>query len=74
VARRTCVAPPSSRHGKKDYIKAVELYESGAILASNWELADDYIKIEETIRKTKIEDLKEKKINLDCLRALIQGS
>ncbi|MFX1288844.1 MAG: hypothetical protein ACFFFY_09860, partial [Promethearchaeota archaeon] len=52
-------------YGKKDYIKAVELYESAAMLASNWELPDDYVKIEETIRKTKIEDLKEKKIKLE---------
>jgi hypothetical protein len=51
--------------GKKDYIKAVELYGSAAILASNWELHDDFIKIEETIRKTKIEDLKEKKTKLE---------
>jgi len=51
--------------GKKDYIKAVEIFESAAILASNWELSDDYVKIEETIRKTKIEDLKEKKTKLE---------
>jgi hypothetical protein len=50
---------------KKDYIKAVEIFESAAIIASNWELSDDYIKIEETIRKTKIEDLKEKKTKLE---------
>ncbi|MFX0011122.1 MAG: PKD domain-containing protein, partial [Candidatus Hermodarchaeota archaeon] len=52
-------------HGKKDYIRAIELYESAAMLASNWELSDDYLKIEETIRKTKIEDLMEKKTNLE---------
>jgi len=51
--------------GKNDYIKAVELYDSAAILASNWELHDDYGKIEETIRKTKIEDLMEKKTKLE---------
>jgi len=50
---------------KKDYIKAVEIFESAAKIASNWELSDDYIKIEETIRKTKIEDLKEKKTKLE---------
>ncbi|NHJ20008.1 MAG: hypothetical protein EAX91_03620 [Candidatus Lokiarchaeota archaeon] len=52
-------------HGKKDYIRAIELYESAAMLASNWELADDYLRIEETIRKTKIEDMMEKKTNLE---------
>jgi len=51
--------------GKKDYINAVEIFESAAILASNWELSDDYVKIEETIRTTKIEDLKEKKTKLE---------
>jgi len=51
--------------GKKEYINAVEIFESAAILASNWELSDDYVKIEETIRKTKIEDLKEKKTKLE---------
>jgi len=51
--------------GKKNLIKAVELFESAAILASNWELTDDHIKIEEIIRKTKIEDLKEKKTKLE---------
>jgi hypothetical protein len=51
--------------GKKDHLKAIELFESAAILASNWELTDDYVKIEEIIRKTKIEDLKEKKVNLE---------
>jgi hypothetical protein len=50
---------------KNDYIKAVEILESAAILASNWELSDDYVKIEETIRKTKIEDLSEKKTKLE---------
>jgi hypothetical protein len=54
-----------SAKGKKDYIKAVEIFESAAILASNWELSDDYVKIEETIRTTKIEDLKEKKTKLE---------
>jgi hypothetical protein len=52
-------------YGKKDYIKAIELYESAAILASNWELPDDYLKIEETIRKTKIKDFTENKTNLE---------
>jgi len=50
---------------KNDYIKAVEILESAAILASNWELSDDHVKIEETIRKTKIEDLSEKKTKLE---------
>ncbi|MBY9011686.1 MAG: hypothetical protein KGD70_04880, partial [Candidatus Lokiarchaeota archaeon] len=51
--------------GKKDYIKAVGFFESAALLASNWELTEDYTKIEETIRKTKIDDLKEKKAKLE---------
>jgi len=51
--------------GKKNYIKAVEIFESAAIIASNWELSDVYVKIEETIRITKIEDLKEKKKKLE---------
>jgi hypothetical protein len=51
--------------GKKNLIKAVELYGSAAILASNWELTDYHIKIEEIIRKTTIEDLKEKKKKLE---------
>jgi len=51
--------------GKEDHIRAIELYESAALLASNWELTDDYVKIEEIIRKSKIEDLKEKKSQLE---------
>jgi hypothetical protein len=51
--------------GKKDYMRAVELYGSAAGLASNWELHDNFVKIEETIRKTKIEDLMEKKTKLE---------
>jgi hypothetical protein len=51
--------------GKNDYIKAVGFFESAALLASNWELTEDYTKIEETIRKTKIDDLKEKKTKLE---------
>ena len=50
---------------KKNYIKAVEMYQSAAILASNWELSSELIKIQETIRKTRIEDLKIKKTNLE---------
>ena len=60
--------------GKKDYIRAIELYGSAAILASNWELHDDFIKIEEIIRKTKIEDLMEKKLNLEKeAKAAVKG-
>ncbi|GAH24538.1 unnamed protein product, partial [marine sediment metagenome] len=50
---------------KKDFIKAVEMYQSAAILASNWELSASFTKIQETIRKTRIEDLKIKKTNLE---------
>jgi hypothetical protein len=51
--------------GKKDYIKAVGFYESAALLASNWDLMEDHTNIEEAIRKTKIDDLKEKKAKLE---------
>jgi len=51
--------------GKKDHVKAIEFYQSAASLASNWELTDDYVRIEEIIRKTKIEDIKEKKLQLE---------
>ena len=40
-------------------------FQTAAVLASNWELTDDFVKIEEIIRKTKIEDLKEKKLQLE---------
>jgi len=50
---------------KKNYIKAVEIYQAAAILATNWELMVEFHKIEETIRKTRIEDLSIKKTNLE---------
>ncbi|MHA1533334.1 MAG: hypothetical protein ACTSP8_01265, partial [Promethearchaeota archaeon] len=50
---------------KKSYIKAVEIYQGAAMLASNWELTTEFLKIQETIRKTRIEDLKIKKTNLE---------
>jgi hypothetical protein len=52
-------------HSKKNYLKTVEIYQSAAILASNWELTTEFLKIQETIRKTRIEDLKIKKVNLE---------
>ncbi|MBY9021311.1 MAG: hypothetical protein KGD67_09645, partial [Candidatus Lokiarchaeota archaeon] len=51
--------------GKKNFIKAVEFYQSAAMLASNWELTAEFLKIQETLRKTRIEDLKIKKKNLE---------
>jgi len=51
--------------GKKNYEKAIELFQSAAVLASDWELSKEYIQIEETIRKTKIEDLNGKKTKLE---------
>lgn len=50
---------------KKNYIKAVEIYQGAAMLASNWELTTEFHKIQETIRKTRIEDLNFKKSNLE---------
>ncbi|MHA1509658.1 MAG: hypothetical protein ACTSO6_13255, partial [Promethearchaeota archaeon] len=50
---------------KKSYIKAVEIYQGAAMLASNWELMTEFVKIQEIIRKTRIEDLKIKKTNLE---------
>ncbi|MHA1472620.1 MAG: hypothetical protein ACTSQW_05940 [Promethearchaeota archaeon] len=50
---------------KKNYIKAVEIYDGAAILASNWELSTEVLKIQETIRKVRIEDLSTKKSNLE---------
>jgi len=52
-------------HDKKNYLKTVEIYQSAALLASNWELTTEFHKIQETLRKTRIEDLKIKKANLE---------
>ncbi len=51
--------------GKKNYQKTIELYQSAAMLASNWELSNEFVQIEEIIRKTKIEDLSTKKKDLE---------
>jgi hypothetical protein len=51
--------------GKKNYQKTIELYQSAAILASNWELSNEFVQIEEIIRKSKIEDLSLKKKDLE---------
>ncbi len=51
--------------GKKNYRKTIELYQSAAMLASNWELSSEFVQIEELIRKTKIEDLSVKKKDLE---------
>ncbi len=51
--------------GKKNYQKTIELYQSAAMLASNWELSNEFVQIEEIIRKTKIEDLSGKKKDLE---------
>jgi hypothetical protein len=51
--------------GKNNYEKAIELFQSAAVLALDWELSKEYIEIEETIRKTKIEYLNGKKTKLE---------
>jgi len=51
--------------GKNNYQKTIELYQSAAMLASNWELSNEFVIIEEIIRKTKIEDLIAKKKDLE---------
>ncbi len=51
--------------GKKNYPKTIELYQNAAMLASNWELSNEFVQIEEIIRKTKIEDLSTKKKDLE---------
>jgi hypothetical protein len=51
--------------GKNNYQKTIELYQSAAMLASNWELSNELVQIEEIIRKTKIEDLSVKKKGLE---------
>jgi len=51
--------------GKNNYQKTIELYQSAAMLASNWELSNEFVQIEEIIRKTKIEDLSVKKKGLE---------
>jgi len=51
--------------GKNKYQKSIELYQSAAMLASNWELSNEFVKIEEIIRKTKIENLSAKMKDLE---------
>ncbi|MBA7520187.1 hypothetical protein ES705_12280 [subsurface metagenome] len=51
--------------GKNNYQKTIELYQSAAMLASNWELSNEFVQIEDIIRKTKIEDLSVKKKDLE---------
>jgi len=46
---------------EKDYEKAVSIFHSSAMIASSWELSHEFISIEETVRKTRIEDLSTKK-------------
>ncbi|MFW9950982.1 MAG: hypothetical protein ACFFKA_12765, partial [Candidatus Thorarchaeota archaeon] len=43
--------------GKKNREKAIEYLQNAALVASSWELSNDFIRIEEDIRKIKIEDL-----------------
>jgi len=50
---------------KKNYQKAIELYRDAAMIASNWELSKEFIKLEELIRKTRIVELTSKKKDLE---------
>ncbi|MFX1499048.1 MAG: hypothetical protein ACFFBH_16145, partial [Promethearchaeota archaeon] len=50
---------------KKNYQKAIELYQEAAMIASNWELSNEFIKLEEVIRKTRIVELTGKKKELE---------
>ncbi|MFW9952010.1 MAG: hypothetical protein ACFFKA_17970, partial [Candidatus Thorarchaeota archaeon] len=43
--------------GKKNNEKAIEYLQNAAMVASSWKLTNDFIKVEEYIRKIKIEDL-----------------
>ncbi|MCJ7649570.1 MAG: hypothetical protein MUP85_13215, partial [Candidatus Lokiarchaeota archaeon] len=46
---------------KKDFPKSIETYRRAAVIASNWELSNEFIELEEDIRKTTIEDLQNQK-------------
>ncbi|MFX1588774.1 MAG: hypothetical protein ACFFC1_11505, partial [Promethearchaeota archaeon] len=50
---------------KKNYDKTIEYLESAALIASNWELSIEFIKLEENIRKVKIKDLLAQKDKLE---------
>ncbi|MBY9019383.1 MAG: hypothetical protein KGD66_11190, partial [Candidatus Lokiarchaeota archaeon] len=51
----------SNLKNKKDYPKSIETYRRAAVIASNWELSHEFIKLQEDIRKTTIEDLQHQK-------------
>jgi len=51
--------------GKKDYLRSIEFLQSAALIASNWDLSNEFIKLEDVIRKTKIENLMIIKNNLE---------
>ncbi|MHA1979605.1 MAG: hypothetical protein ACTSXN_00695, partial [Promethearchaeota archaeon] len=51
----------SNLKNKKDYPKSIETYRRAAVIASNWELSNEFIKLQENIRKTTIEDLQNQK-------------
>jgi hypothetical protein len=42
---------------KKNNTLAIEYLQNAAMISSNWELSNDFLKIEEYIRQIKIEDL-----------------
>ncbi|MFX1402620.1 MAG: hypothetical protein ACFE8V_15395, partial [Promethearchaeota archaeon] len=50
---------------KKNYQMTIELYRDAAMIASNWELSKEFIKLEELIRKTRIIELTSKKKELE---------
>ncbi|MFX0059762.1 MAG: hypothetical protein ACFE8J_15805, partial [Candidatus Heimdallarchaeota archaeon] len=50
---------------KKNYDKTIEYLESAALIASNWKLSNEFIELEEVIRKIKIENLLAQKKELE---------
>ncbi|MFX1558712.1 MAG: hypothetical protein ACFFC9_15780, partial [Promethearchaeota archaeon] len=50
---------------KKNYEKTIEYLESAALIASNWELSNEFLELEEIIRKIKIENLLAQKKELE---------
>jgi len=50
---------------EKDYLKSIEFLQNAALIASNWDLSNEFIKLEDVIRETKIEDLMIKKKNFE---------
>jgi len=46
---------------KKDFSKSIETYRRAAVIASNWELSNEFMELEEHIRKLTIEDLQHRK-------------